>query len=131
MGGSGGSGGAGGAGGAGVTSLSDLCGTRTRNIHPKHILQTQSSVLVPEPNPAVGSVYKVGSTVISFIVVDSLLRFLIVLDDDVTFTAPPSVPADADPPQVLLLSKQMNEPDLRRVSAALFWCRCRPGSWSC
>lgn len=58
----GGSGGSGGAGGAGVTSLSDLCGTRTRNIHPKHILQTQSSVLVPEPNPAVGSVYKVGST---------------------------------------------------------------------
>lgn len=68
----GGSGGSGGAGGAGVTSLSDLCGTRTRNIHPKHILQTQSSVLVPEPNPAVGSVYKAGSTVISsFIVVDT------------------------------------------------------------
>lgn len=59
---------------------------------------------MPELNPAVGSVYKAGSTVISsFIVVDSLLRFLIVLYDDVIFTAPPSVPADADPPQVLLL----------------------------
>lgn len=52
--------------------VSDLCGTRTGNIHPKHILQTQSSVLVPELNPAVGSVYKAGSTVISsFIVVDT------------------------------------------------------------
>lgn len=92
-----------------------LCGTRTRNFHPKHILQTQSSVLVPEPNPAAGSVSKVGSTVIrTFIVVVSLLWFLIVLFYDVVFTAPPSVPADADPPQVPLLSKQMNEPDLRR-----------------
>lgn len=95
--------------------VSDLCGTRTRNFHPKHILQTQSSVLVPEPNPAAGSVSKVGSTVIrTFIVVVSLLWFLIVLFYDVVFTAPPSVPADADPPQVPLLSKQMNEPDLRR-----------------